>query len=154
MPDEGGPRRWRVSHGALKVANPTDSSYQPEVPLLPWTRPSWADKAGLSRQVSPNWGARAVAGPHYFICIGRCGAWSAWTPAFSRYRPGRSKVGYKAGVRDWASQESFVDLEQMWIVPDDALAMGSAGVDHTARGSRNRASWSFLLGPAELDEVG
>jgi len=97
---------------------------------------------------------RAVVGPHYFICIGRCGQWSVWTPAFSRYRPGRSKVGYKAGVRDWASQDAFVDLEQMWIVPDDALAWGSAGVDHTARGSRNRASWSFLLGPVQLGEVG
>lgn len=97
---------------------------------------------------------RAVRGPHYFVCVSRCGPWSVWVPAFSRYLPGRIRVGYKAGNADWVAQPSYVDLEQMWIVPDVALGPGSAGVDRTQRGNRNMASWSFLLGPAEVDLAG
>lgn len=97
--------------------------------------------------------ARAVQGWHYFVCVGRCGPWSVWVPAFSRHLPGRIRLGFKAGALDWNGQESFVDLEQMWVVPDEALSPASAGVDRTVRGSRNRASWRFLLGPTELEEA-
>src|SRR5688572_29741593 len=52
----------------------------------------------------------AVAGPHYFVCLGRCGRYSVWTPAFTRYRLGRERIGWKAGLPDWVDQDSFVDL--------------------------------------------
>lgn len=97
--------------------------------------------------------ARAVQGLHYFVCIGPCGPWSVWVPAFSRHRPGRIPLGYKAGSLNWTGQESFVDLEQMWVVPDEVLSPASAGVDRTARGNRNRTSCRFLLGPTELEEA-
>src|SRR5689334_6287512 len=67
----------------------------------------------------------AVAGPHYFVCLGRAGAYSIWIPAFSRHRPGRHKVGYKGGHRDWVDQDSYVDLFQVWVVPDEALGVAS-----------------------------
>lgn len=97
--------------------------------------------------------ARAVTGCHYFVCVCRAGPWSVWVPAFSRHLPGRIKLGYKAGSRDWTGQDSFVDLEQMWIAPDAALSFASAGVDRTVRGNRNRTSWRFLLGPTELEQA-
>lgn len=96
---------------------------------------------------------RAVQGWHYFVCVGRCGQWSVWVPAFSRYVPGRIKLGYKAGSPDWTAGDSFVDLEQMWVVPDEALGPASAGVDHTRRGNRNQASWRFLFGPPVLEQA-
>ena len=95
----------------------------------------------------------AVQGAHYFVCLGRCGVWSVWVPAFSRHRPGRTPLGYKGGSRDWTDQPSFVDLEQLWVVPDEVLAPASAGVDRTVRGNRNRTSCRFLIGPTELEEV-
>src|SRR5688572_7447115 len=83
---------------------------------------------------------RAVQGCHYFVCLGRFGHYSVWIPAFSRHRPGRIRLGYKAGSRDWVGQETFVDLEQMWVIPEQAVAYAAAGVDRTSRGNRNRAS--------------
>ena len=68
----------------------------------------------------------AVRDPHYFVCLGPCGHHSVWVPAYSRHRPGRFQVGYKAGSHDWTGQDSFVDLDQMWIVPDDAIAPAEA----------------------------
>jgi len=88
--------------------------------------------------------AQAVSGVHYFICLGPAGKWPLWVPAFSRWLPGRVRVGYRAGSRDWVSQDAYVDLEQYWIVPQTALAPASAGVDYTRRGQRNLASLSFL----------
>jgi hypothetical protein len=97
---------------------------------------------------------RAVVGCHYFLCIGNSGRWSIWTPAFSRWLPGRQALGYKAGSPDWVGQPGFVDMEQLWILPPEALAPGSAGVDHTRRGQRNMASTRFLYGNQDLQAAG
>lgn len=87
----------------------------------------------------------AEAGSHYFICLGRFATSSVWTPAFSRERLGRIRVGWKGGWADWVAQASYVDLTQLWIVPDDAIAPASRNVDLTQRGIRNHASLSFLI---------
>jgi hypothetical protein len=90
---------------------------------------------------------RAVRGPHYFMCVGGpFGPWSVWIPAFSRYRPGRIKLGFKDGSSDWVGPDSYVDLVQMWHIPDRALGPATASVDYTSPRDRNYASWRFLFG--------
>ena len=96
----------------------------------------------------------AVAGPHYFVCLGRCGQYSVWTPAFTRHRPGREKVGWKSGQADWVDQDSYVDLTQLWVVPDAAVDLASRSTDRSQRGSRNRASLSFLIAAADRHKTG
>jgi hypothetical protein len=96
---------------------------------------------------------RAVQGVHYFVCVGRFGLWSVWIPAFSSYRPGRIKLGYKSGSSDWVGRDSFVDLEQMWHVPEQAVNPAAAGIDHTNRYNRNFASCRFLLGRSAEQEA-
>jgi hypothetical protein len=95
----------------------------------------------------------AVAGPHYFVCLGPCGQYSVWTPAFSRHRLGRTKIGWKCGSADWVETDSYVDLTQLWIIPDVAVERASATADRTQRGSRNRASLSFLIPVEDRHQV-
>jgi hypothetical protein len=49
---------------------------------------------------------------------------------------------------------TWVDLEQMWIIPEAALGPASAGIDPNRRGARNTASTSFLLGEQRADGSG
>jgi hypothetical protein len=96
---------------------------------------------------------KEVRGHHYFVCVGRTGKWSLWVPAFSRHLPGRIRLGYKAGSAAWTGRTSFIELDQFWIIPDEALGPASIGVDLTRPGHRDYASWKFLLGTEQLDET-
>lgn len=91
-------------------------------------------------------GPRAVRRVHYFVCISRGNGLSVWVPAFSRWLDGRIQLRHKYGVADWVEPNSFVDLMQQWIIPDEALVRASELTELTTRYARNGASVFFLLG--------
>ncbi len=91
---------------------------------------------------------RAVEGVHYFVCISRVRGLSTWVPSFSRQTSGRIQLRYKAGEPAWTTSDSFIELSQLWFVPDRAIGPGSCGPERTRRGQRNHASLYFLLGGA------
>jgi hypothetical protein len=94
----------------------------------------------------------AVAGLHYFVCLGRCGQYSVWIPAYSRHQPGRVKLRWKGGSADWVERDSYVDMSQMWVVPDSAIEPASHE-DRTARGLRNHASLFFLVAAEDVHGI-
>ena len=87
-----------------------------------------------------------VTGVHYFVCVSRIPSSSVWVPAYSRQTSGRIPLRWKGGDPAWVEPGSFVDLSQMWFVPDRAIEPGSSRTDRTRRGHRNHASLYFLLG--------
>ena len=88
---------------------------------------------------------KRVQGIHYFVCTMRIQGISVWVPTFSRWIPGRIRLGWKGGEAEWRLPPSYVDLTQQWLVPDCALGPAST-TDRTPRWAHNRASLCFLLG--------
>ena len=89
----------------------------------------------------------AVQGLHYFVCIGRCAAYSVWVPAYSRQSNGRIKLRRKDGLSSWVEGDSWLSRRSSGSFLTRPSAPRSV-LDPTRSGCRNshpRSSSSHRL---------